>query len=89
MRHPIHMQKKEAQQKNTLGGNLLGFSCEEISRPAVLWNIYWLSMMTFFIYLMHNTARSANIQVSLGRLIIVKETKCGDRRVAWVLSNNG
>ena len=37
---------------------------------------------------MHNTVYSANIQVSWGRLTIVKETKSGDRRVAWLLSNN-
>ena len=37
---------------------------------------------------MHNAVYSTNIQVSWGQLTIVKETKWGDRRVAWVLSNN-
>ena len=47
------------------------FLCEEISRPAALQNIsWWLSMMKFFIYLMHNTAHSANIQVFWGQLTI-------------------
>ena len=52
------------------------FSCTEISRPAVLQNIFWwLSMMTFIICLMHHAAHSAINYVSWGRVAIVKNQK--------------